>query len=766
MVGTEVARAATATESRRLSLRLATLALVVTCLGLPVDNLLPYALLVAAVLAVFTGAIVTNARRWFGAAAIAALVVVAHFTSLAPRIEEGENVFLPGPAIGQTSGLPADVLRVASEQFSREYPVGRCASPAAGEPLAGARDGHPGTPAGVYREGAPCWRPERSRGDDGFAFSANSPWGWPDYSRRVGGIDFSDPADLRLGFINDHRYNWPDDTGDIERFERDRRSVNLLHRYRVTFPLFVMFRFPAAFVGSTLCWHGSVLWQEADDAFTLGAERACRMLMPEDAGRRIVALSIRRDVQLAMTLHPSATIRFRRCIEQGAMIGGVLAILMLLIRLDMRRLAVPAMLVGLALTVTVFVDASFIGGFRPLDGGDDGIDLRRLWQRYLAPSAGRRIRPALIGDEPAYYFTPGFRYVRALELAVFGDTFLLYLSAVLLLGVLAFLLFRRFLSARWTVVMGFGFVATPIGALFGSSLFEYVNCAARGFADPFAFVLLIGGLLLVLPSHGGGNAPGRWRIFAAGLLLAAATFCRPNLVLAAGGAVVGAAAIWVRTTGRRDRAAALAAGFSALALAPLHNLIFGHAFVLFSDNVNQPQTLLMSPFDYARAAAELVTFNFSGPHLAGAVAQIGRWLSGPEHLLATAPINAAAIAVLVRVGIFGTRFDPWLRVVALATLLQHGIGVSYVDYQRYTLGTWFLTSLVTAAWFEREGAALLAQAFPRVCKSCQRHPAVRRSAALIAAAVAWFRLEEAAPVPAHAAPTPRHDYGRTPTWTG
>jgi hypothetical protein len=226
-------------------------------------------------------------------------------------------------------------------------------------------------------------------------------------------------------------------------------------------------------------------------------------------------------------------------------------------------------------------------------------------------------------------------------------------------------------------------------------------------------------------------------------------------VLAAGATVAGAALVWVAQR-RFDRVAAVALGFAALALSPLHNIVFGHSFVLFSDNVNQPQTLLMSPLDYARAAYELITFDFGGSHLAGAIAQLGRWLSGPEHLLAMVPIHAAAIAILVRVGVFGRRFDPWLRVVALATLLQHGIGVSYVDYQRYTLGTWLLTLLVVAAWSEREGVALLRWAFPRFCEAWLRQPAVRRTGSLVAAGVAWFRLE-----PAAQQPTRELDYDKT-----
>jgi hypothetical protein len=159
--------------------------------------------------------------------------------------------------------------------------------------------------------------------------------------------------------------------------------------------------------------------------------------------------------------------------------------------------------------------------------------------------------------------------------------------------------------------------------------------------------------------------------------------------------------LWQRQFGR---AVALAGGFATLRWATLHNYVFGHAFVLFTGSISLPQTLLMPPLDYARAALELLTLNFAGDHVKRALAQLARWLSGPQEWLLTVPLHALGVAVLVRVGLFGSRFDPWLRLIALALLLQHGIGVSYIHFVRYNLGTWLLTLLVAAAWPREKGS--------------------------------------------------------------
>lgn len=76
------------------------------------------------------------------------------------------------------------------------------------------------------------------------------------------------------------------------------------------------------------------------------------------------------------------------------------------------------------------------------------------------------------------------------------------------------------------------------------------------------------------------------------------------------------------------------------------------------------------------------------------------------------PVHAAAIAALVRVGVFGSKFDPWPRALALATLVQHGTGLCYVNNVRYNLGTWPLTALVAAVWLHQEGVPRFDRAYP------------------------------------------------------
>ena len=139
--------------------------------------------------------------------------------------------------------------------------------------------------------------------------------------------------------------------------------------------------------------------------------------------------------------------------------------------------------------------------------------------------------------------------------------------------------------------------------------------------------------------------------------------------------------------------------------------------------------------------SELLRLDFAGEQLARAIRQIGAWLAGPSEFVATAPLNVAALAVLVRVALWRSA-DPWLRLLALATLMQHVVGIFFLTYSRYHYLTWLLTLLVVAVWVRREGLDLLQQRFPVFAKRVAGH---RSSAALARALARMGRTMEEPP---------------------
>ncbi len=367
-----------APATRNAWLRLAVLVLAVVALGVPINSLLPYAVLLIAAVLILCGRIDTRSARWLGATAAVAVAALLPLLIAPAPIQQGANVFLPTtPDNVFERQMPPDVYRFMKAEFDALYPPSvRCKSGSEG-----------------------CWQ-DQGQPDRLYAFSADGVFGDPAYSRTVTGIDFSDPLWLRLGFVNDNRYNWYTAAPDLHRADRNKQFWMGLRRWRTTMPWFVMYQFPADYAGSNLCWRGDVLWPSADGHYQplRHAEMACRTLSEADVGRQIFAAAIKPG-SLAMTLHPPAGIEARLIAGTIASLLAVIALLVLLVRVRPADTIRPFVLIGLALIVIAIIDASLIGGWRPMDGGDDGLFYTGVGRRILEHLVNGDITAALIGGE-------------------------------------------------------------------------------------------------------------------------------------------------------------------------------------------------------------------------------------------------------------------------------------------------------------------------------------------------------------------------------
>ncbi len=666
--------------------RLAIILLIVAAVGVPINNLAVYLLLLIATVLVFTGQVTARPRLWLLAVVAVTIAVLFRILLTSQPIEEGHNAFLPnGPDRALERGLPSEVYRFMAASFIAQYPPKRDCDPHIHD----------------------CWRiggfPDRP-----FAFSADAALDRPAFSRRVTGIDFSNPVRLHLGFVNDARYNWTRDSSDLARVTRDRRFWMGLDRWHLTMPWFVMYRFPSDFVGGKLCWRGDVLWEGDGERFAVQshASEGCRNIEASDVGRRIFGVAIKPE-SLAMKLAPPWGIRLLHIFQGALTLAAVLAVLAALVRLRPRRIMLASILIALALFAISVDDASFIGGARPFDGGDDGLFYDSIGRAILQQLLVGDIAGALEGGEKVFYYGgPGLRYFRALEHLVFGETYLGYLSLVLLMPVVVFGVFRRFLPNTQAWPLALIFTALPLGEIFGTSFFHYAKWAARGFADPAAHILLLCGLLAIVGARRGGPSPRFGPAAGGALLLALSVFIKPivapmvAILLAGAGLVAIAERQWGRLAG-------MCVGFLPVLAMPLHNWHFGHELVLFSSNARVPSTYTMPPSAYLSALSEILYFEFGGEHVRRALAQIAAWLSGPGQLAVLIPLHAAAVVIVAYVAVRGRNFDGWLRLVAAAALAEHITAMIYLPTPRYFYVMWLLTAVVVVAFLNRVGIGRL-----------------------------------------------------------
>src|SRR5262249_144811 len=331
-----------------------------------------------------------------------------------------------------------------------------------------------------------------------------------------------------------------------------------------------------------------------------------------DVGRDIFGVAIAHA--LAMRLVPTWQVRLRQLAEPGLALIGVAAALALLVRVRGRRVVLPFALIPVPLLVVLVNGASFLGGMRPFDSGDDGLVYDGYARMMLRQLVAGDVAGALEGVEPVFYFTPGLRYLRAAEHLIFGESYLGYLSLILLVPFLVFALFRRFLPLTWALALTFVFAAVPLGVLFGSSLVQYINWAAPGFPHPSPSIFFLGGFVLLLGRLGEGPRDRFTRAFGAGLLFALALFVRPNIAPAAGILLAGAGLAALAQRQFR-RVAGLVAGFAAVLGMALHNWVYGGVLVLFTAPAVLPRLLLMPLSAYLAALADLPDSNFAGANL-------------------------------------------------------------------------------------------------------------------------------------------------------
>ncbi|HEY5380174.1 MAG TPA: hypothetical protein VIJ78_11650, partial [Pseudolabrys sp.] len=657
-----------------------------------------YGLLLVAAVIVFSGEVRTDRLAWAAAIAIVAVCAAGQYLLAPPRIDEGNNVFLPGgPTQALERLLPAEVYRQMAAEFEALYP-----------PSVRCKPGRSG-----------CWQDENFP-DKAFAFSADGIWHKSPYSRSVTELYFSDPVWQHLGFTNDVGYNWYTPAPDVHRNYRDRRFWMGLHRWHLAMPWYEVIRLPAAYVGGSFCWRGEVMRENSDGNFSRWNGDGCRTIEAADAGRSIFGIAIKPDT-LVMRITPPLKVRLLRIAQGVIVVAAVAFLILLLVRIRRGPARLAFLIIGLALLVIVIDDASFLGGLRPLDGGDDGLVYEGYGRLILEYLMAGNFSEALRGCESAYYYAPGLRYFRALEHIVFGDSFLGYLSLIMVLPFVVLMLFRRFLPERWSLTLVLLFVAVPIGTIYGTTFDQYVKWASKGFADPAAYIFFLSGILSLL-----GRKP--LPAFFGSLLFALAVFTRP-VVSPAVAVFLGGVGIFALYRREWLRCAALCTGFLPVFLMPLHNWYFGHMFLMFTNNSVDPAIYVMPAAAYVAAWHELLAFNFAGGSFAKALVQMAHWLSGPAESYWTIPLNAASVVIVGYVVARGRNFDPWLRLLGGAALAQHVVAFFYVgNISRYHFLSWFLTMLVVMVFMHDVGIGWLQRRYPALSERIANHPMALRLA--------------------------------------
>lgn len=271
---------------------------------------------------------------------------------------------------------------------------------------------------------------------------------------------------------------------------------------------------------------------------------------------------------------------------------------------------------------------------------------------------------ALMSPERVFYFMPGTRYVRFLEMLMFGDAYILQVCLIIFVPVIFYRFFSVFLTRYTALILSLLAFAQMFNGI-GLSFKLYLNSMINLYGEGIAFALLFITLTLLAKSiHKTG-----WGVLAF-FLSAISISIRPNLAIFMG--VIGVFHLFTTTftpLGWRSRFIMLC-GLVPVLLIPLHNILGGE-FVLLTKASQIPENLPLYPSLYYQAITYILGLNDSFNEKGLFLTHFREFY--PQYILAGVSLFWLAIK--------GNA--PNVRVIALAAFAGLSLHLFYLPNIRY-----------------------------------------------------------------------------------
>lgn len=271
---------------------------------------------------------------------------------------------------------------------------------------------------------------------------------------------------------------------------------------------------------------------------------------------------------------------------------------------------------------------------------------------------------ALMSPERVFYFMPGMRYVRFLEMLLFGDAYIFQVCLIIFAPIIFYRFFCAFLTQQTALILSFLAFAHLFNGI-GLSYKLYLNSMINLYGEGISYALLFISLTLLAKTiykTGWG--------FLAFFLSAISISIRPNLAVFMG--VIAVFHLLTKTftpLGWRSRFIMLL-GLVPVLLIPLHNILGGE-FVLLTKASQIPENLPLSPSLYYQAITYILGLNDS-------FQEMGRFLI---HVRGFYPQYILAWAGLFWLALKGN--TTGVRVIALAAFAGLSLHFFYLPNIRY-----------------------------------------------------------------------------------
>ncbi len=474
------------------------------------------------------------------------------------NIQEGNNVFFYPDGVNTTnySALPTPVLQIFKTEFLKRFPKSSWCNPNTKES---------------------CWR-RRKRPDRTYAFSSNSFWQHSKYSRVVQAINFYSLNSLGAGVANSNAACARVLPSDMTQFTQ------------FTIPFFAMYEIPASLIHSKLCWNGLVVWETKNGHTTVVSSKVqtCKTITKDMIGQKIYGISFPQSKPLMMKLTVTTVWKIINVLK---IISSVLLLVLLLscFQFFWKTVFWLNFWFVLSLYIILHVPAAWFHrliSFKIYECGADGLTYQNWASLIVQHMKLHEFAKALRGSASVFWYTPGMRYFQGFIQLMYGDYSYLGMSSIFLICMI--LIARLFQRLIPTILVIFLFVtyfnpffSHKLGMYFPYSMFD---TAISNYGEVVSAVFMFGGILLLIKSHQ-SNKNSSHNNWLASAFLALSVIVRPNYTIAA---VLGLLFFaWPLIKERKIiRAFLINSGFLLATLPLIHNLVFGHKFVIFSTNSN------------------------------------------------------------------------------------------------------------------------------------------------------------------------------------
>jgi hypothetical protein len=403
---------------------------------------------------------------------------------------------------------------------------------------------------------------------------------------------------LRNSLINLRKFNFYRPQSSIER--RD-------------MPFVIVYEVVSSMVGMVLHASGSLYWKKRDGVFTKLPQDNHILIKPENVGSKIMgfggAWSDLSPQKLTMSLEKTGIYSFLEKAKSFTFFLGAFLMFMAVFNLPKSRsFYFKCGLLGLSFLFLLLENPEIFRWGLLAQGGGDGVvhDGDAYWMLELW-SQGNWGK-ALMSPESVFYYMPGARYIRFLELLIFGDAYILRISLLVFMPVIFYRFFRLFLGEITSFALSFLVMIQNFLDHIGLSLKLYRASSLKLYGEGISYGLLFIGLVLLLKSPLLKIRKGLLIFFLMGIAIS----IRPNLLVLVG--VLSAVHLFTKAFSSLSwiHRFCMLLGLSPLLLIPIHNII-GGKWVLLTMASDIPENLSLSPGVYLQALKNILGFSIGEP---------------------------------------------------------------------------------------------------------------------------------------------------------